>query len=68
LLKGTLWKQSCFLAGEVHVCSSGLTAEEVKTAEAVKVDDLQAIVDRLLKTKKRAVVVPDGSYVVGTVG
>ncbi len=54
-------------AGQVYVYSTGLRAEDVKIAGAVEADDLQAIVDRLLKTNIRAVVIPDGPYVVGMV-
>ncbi|MBW2094556.1 MAG: nickel-dependent lactate racemase [Deltaproteobacteria bacterium] len=54
-------------AGEVYVYSSGLTGDEVKNIGAAKVDDLQATVDRLLKERHRAVVVPEGPYVVGMV-
>lgn len=54
-------------AGEVYVYSSSLSVDEVKTIGATKVDDLQAVVDRLLREKRHAVVVPEGPYVVGMV-
>jgi nickel-dependent lactate racemase len=55
-------------AGEVYVFSSGLSAGDAGEMGAAKVDDLQATVDRLLERQHRAVVVPDGPYVVGMVG
>jgi len=55
-------------AEEVYVYSPGLTSEDVKNIGAVKVDNLQGAVDKLVKTKSRVVVVPDGPYVVGMVG
>jgi len=54
-------------AGEVYIFSSGLSAGDVTKMGAAKVDDLQATVDRLLEKRHRAVVVPDGPYVVGMV-
>ncbi len=54
-------------AGEVYVYSSGLTGDEVRSTGATKVDDLQDTVNRLLKESQRAVVVPEGPYVVGMV-
>lgn len=54
-------------AGEVYVYSPGLASEDVTKMGVIKVDDLQSAVDRLLGENRRAVVVPDGPYVVGMV-
>lgn len=54
-------------AGKVYVYSPGLAAEDVTKMGVIKVDDLQSTVDRLLGENGRAVVVPDGPYVVGMV-
>jgi len=51
----------------VYVYSPGLAAEDVTKMGVIKVDDLQSTVDRLLGENGRAVVVPDGPYVVGMV-
>jgi nickel-dependent lactate racemase len=54
-------------AGEVYVFSSGLSQRDATQMGVAEVDDLQATVDRLLQERHRAVVVPDGPYVVGMV-
>ena len=54
-------------AGEVYVYSAGLTDDQVRNVGGSKVDDLQAAVERLIKTGDKVVVVPDGPYVVGKV-
>jgi nickel-dependent lactate racemase len=54
-------------AGEVYVYSSGLSYEDLKNTGATKVKDLQATVERLLKTHSCVAAVPDGPYVVGKI-
>jgi nickel-dependent lactate racemase len=54
-------------AGEVYIYSSGLNPKDVKKMGAIQTDNLQENVDRLLKDHRRAVVVPDGPYVVGAI-
>jgi lactate racemase len=54
-------------AGSVHVCSPGLTAEEVAAFGAVKIHDMQAAVDALLPGHPRVAVFPEGPYSVGKV-
>jgi len=52
-------------AGQVYVYSVGLNQQELEKTGIIKIDDLQATVDDLLKVNPQAVVVPDGPYVVG---
>ncbi len=54
-------------AGAIYVYSPGLSADELKTMGITRVDNLQETVNRLVKTHKDVVVVPDGPYVVGRV-
>lgn len=54
-------------AGEVYVYSPGLSEEDLAKMGAIKVQDVQKTVDRLLQTHKEAVAVPTGPYVVGMV-
>ena len=55
-------------AGKVYVYSDGLTRGDLEKMEGIKVDNLQQTVDGLIKTHPKAVVVPEGPYVVGQVG
>ena len=54
-------------AGKVYVYSPGLTKEDLAKIGIEKVDDLQATVDRVLSANPKAVVVPEGPYVVAMV-
>lgn len=54
-------------AGKVYIYSPGLSYEDVMKTGAIKIEDLQSTVTRLLDTHGRAVVVPDGPYVIGMV-
>jgi nickel-dependent lactate racemase len=55
-------------AGKIYVFSPGLSETDLSGFGAVKIEDVQATVDGLLPDHGRAVVVPDGPYVVGKVG
>ena len=55
-------------AGRVYVHSPGLASEDLEKMGLRKVDDLQALLDRLLPAFPKAAVVPDGPYVVGKIG
>ncbi|MBW2084394.1 MAG: hypothetical protein JRI39_15345 [Deltaproteobacteria bacterium] len=55
-------------AGKVYVYCLGLTKEDLAKIGIEKVDDLQATVDRVLSANPKAVVVPEGPYVVGMIG
>ena len=54
-------------AGEVYIYSPGLSREDLAKTGMIKVEDVQATVDRLLPTHPRVIVSPDGPYVVGMV-
>jgi lactate racemase len=54
-------------AGEVYIYSPGLSYEDVMKMGAVKIEDVQETVMRLLSNHRRVAVVPDGPYVVGLV-
>jgi nickel-dependent lactate racemase len=54
-------------AGTIYVYSPGLSEADLSNFGAIKVDDVQGIVDRLLPDHGKAVVIPDGPYVVGKV-
>jgi nickel-dependent lactate racemase len=54
-------------AGQVYVYSPDLSHEDLKNTGAVKIENVQETVNELLKTNPKAVVVPDGPYVVGIV-
>jgi nickel-dependent lactate racemase len=54
-------------AGRVYIYSPGLSYEDVMKMGAIKVEDLQSTVTRLLDGHEKAVAVPDGPYVVGMV-
>ena len=54
-------------AGEVYIYSPGLSHEDLLKMGAVKIDDVQATVNRLLQSNPVTAVVPDGPYVVGMV-
>jgi len=54
-------------AGKVYIYSPGLTREDLAKTGMVKIDDVQATVDRLLPDHPRVILSPDGPYVVGKV-
>ncbi|MEJ2724798.1 MAG: nickel-dependent lactate racemase [Deltaproteobacteria bacterium] len=54
-------------AGEVYIYSPGLSHEDIQKMGAIKIDDVQATVKRLLQSHPATAVVPDGPYVVGMV-
>ena len=54
-------------AGKVYIYSPGLPYEDVMKMGAVKIEDVQPTVTRLLANHERVAVVPDGPYVVGMV-
>jgi nickel-dependent lactate racemase len=54
-------------AGQIFVYSPGLSEKDLQHMGINKVDDFQKTVDTLLQTHEKAVVVPDGPYVVGKV-
>jgi nickel-dependent lactate racemase len=54
-------------AGQVYIYSPGLPVEDIEKIGCVKVEDLQRTVNNLINTCPKAVVVPDGPYVVGRV-
>jgi hypothetical protein len=54
-------------AGRVLVHSPGISREDLEKMGIVKVQILQEAVDDLMKEQPKAVVIPDGPYVVGQV-
>jgi nickel-dependent lactate racemase len=54
-------------AGKVYIYSPGLPYEDVMKMGAVKIEDVQSTVTRLLDSHGRAVAIPDGPYVIGMV-
>ncbi|WP_028583761.1 nickel-dependent lactate racemase family protein [Desulfogranum mediterraneum] len=54
-------------AGRIYIYSPGLSKEDVDRFQGIKIDDLQATVDQLLKSHNRVAVIPDGPYVVGKI-
>ena len=54
-------------AGQIYIYSPGVSYDDLKNTGAVKIENVQETVDELLKTNPKAVVVPDGPYVVGIV-
>ena len=54
-------------AGKVYIYSPGLSYEDVMKMGAVKIEDVQSTVTRLLDSHGRAVAIPDGPYVIGMV-
>jgi nickel-dependent lactate racemase len=54
-------------AGEVYVYSPGLSYEDLTKIGAVKIEDVQKTVNRLIGKNSRVAVVPEGPYVVGMV-
>lgn len=54
-------------AGKVYVYSPGLSYDDVMKMGAIKIENVQATIDRLLPSHERTAVVPDGPYVVGMV-
>jgi nickel-dependent lactate racemase len=54
-------------AGQIYIYSPGISYDDLKHTGVVKFENVQETVDELLKTNLKAVVVPDGPYVVGIV-
>jgi lactate racemase len=54
-------------AGKVYIYSPGLSYEEIMQMGAIKIEDVQATVSRLLSSHQEVAVVPEGPYVVGMV-
>ena len=54
-------------AGDVYIYSPGLSHEDVQKMGAIKIDDAQDTVNRLLQSDPITAVVPEGPYVVGMV-
>jgi nickel-dependent lactate racemase len=54
-------------AGRVCIYSPGLSHEDLQKMGAIKIEDVQETVDKLLESNPDAAVVPDGPYVVGLV-
>jgi nickel-dependent lactate racemase len=54
-------------AGEVYIHSPGLSHEDIQKMGALKIEDVQSTVNRLLQNDPVTAVVPDGPYVVGMV-
>lgn len=54
-------------AGQVYIYSPGLSHDDLKNTGAIKIDDVQEVVNKLLETHSGVVVVPDGPYVVGMI-
>jgi nickel-dependent lactate racemase len=54
-------------AGKVYIYSPGLSYEDVMKMGAIKIEDLQSTVTRLIDSHGRATAVPDGPYVIGMV-
>jgi lactate racemase len=54
-------------AGKFYLYSPGLSDDDFKSLNAIKVDDLQQTVDMLLASHERSVVVPDGPYTIGVI-
>jgi nickel-dependent lactate racemase len=54
-------------AGKVYIYSPGLSYDDVMKMGAIKIENVQSTVTRLLDSHEKVVAVPDGPYVVGTV-
>jgi nickel-dependent lactate racemase len=54
-------------AGKVYIYSPGLSHEDVMKMGAIKIEDVQSTVTRLLDSHGRAAAVPDGPYAIGMV-
>ncbi|MFW2368534.1 MAG: nickel-dependent lactate racemase [Desulforhopalus sp.] len=54
-------------AAKIFIYSPGLSKQEINGFHGIKVNDMQATVDELLKHHTRVAVIPDGPYVVGKV-
>jgi len=52
-------------AGQVYVYSPGLSQADLEKAGAIKIENIQEIVDRLWDRHPGVVAIPDGPYVVG---
>jgi nickel-dependent lactate racemase len=52
-------------AGKVYIYSPGLSYEDAMKMGAIKIEDVQSRVTRLLDGHKNVVAVPDGPYVIG---
>ncbi|MDJ0623396.1 MAG: nickel-dependent lactate racemase [Desulfocapsaceae bacterium] len=54
-------------AGKIYIYSPGLAKEDVDKFQGIKIENVQATLDELLKTHKKIAVIPDGPYVVGKI-
>jgi nickel-dependent lactate racemase len=54
-------------AGEVYVYSPALSSDDLRKMGAIKIEDVQKTVNRLMGKHSRVAVVPEGPYVVGMV-
>lgn len=54
-------------AGEIHIYSPGLKAEDIRAMGMNRVEDPQAAVEELIARHEKVVVVPEGPYLVGMV-
>lgn len=52
-------------AGKIYIYSPGLSDDDVSRFSGIKIENCQETIDRLLKTHKKVVVIPEGPYVVG---
>ena len=52
-------------AGQVFVYSPGLSQADLEKTGAIKIDNIQAMIDRLWESHPSVVAVPDGPYMVG---
>jgi len=54
-------------AGRIYVYSPGLLKEDLKEMGIFRVESIEETINRLIETHRKAVVIPDGPYVVGMV-
>ena len=54
-------------AGKVYVYSPGLSQADLEKVGAIKIEDVQETVDKLLESHATVAAVPDGPYVVGMI-
>ena len=52
-------------AGKIYIYSPGLSRDDLKSTGIIKTENMQEILNKLLKSTPNAVVIPDGPYVVG---
>ena len=53
--------------GQVYVYSPGLSRTDLEKTGAIKIENVQETVDRLLASHANVVAVPDGPYLVGMI-